>query len=90
MSRNVDVRAICPFFEEEPSCGHSIKQHKAHERIAKRRIRCEGLSPGGKILLEFSSEREKREHCENFCYSKCWRGCPLAQVLMDNYEKRGG
>ena len=82
MSRNVDVRAKCPFFQEEASCAGLTPRAKiAHEYLKKCRIRCEGLRPGGKIFLEFEDPRERDEHYENFCVSECWRGCPLAQML---------
>ena len=86
MSRGGDERVICPFFVIEPTCGEMSKQRKAaHEALVKKRIRCEGITPGGKIYAEFRNPDEKKEHMENFCESKCYEGCPVAQMLLAQY-----
>jgi len=87
LSRNIDVQAVCPFFVEEAACGGSRKQLAQRKLVQKRRIRCEGLSPGGKITVEFKSELECEEHRYSFCYSKCWKGCPLAGILNEKYKE---
>ena len=85
MSRNIDINAVCPYFTEEPSGG----SRKLHELLTKTRIRCEGLTPGGKIFLEFPNAASKQEHLEDFCYCDCWQGCPIALMLNEKYEGRG-
>ena len=88
MGRGMDKRAMCPFFIEEPGCGKLTPKLKAaHRRLCGRRIRCEGLTAKGKIYIEFPTEEERREHTESFCYSRCWQGCPMAQMLNEQYEE---
>ena len=82
MSRNIDVKVKCPFYQEEPSCDALPERARRwRKHVTRRRIRCEGLTPEGKIFLEFKSPEERTEHYNNFCTSECWRGCPLAQML---------
>ena len=78
---------ICPFFVSEPACGKMSKQRKAaHEALVRKRIRCEGITPGGKTFVEFRTPDEKKEHRESFCESKCYQGCPVAQMLLEQHE----
>jgi hypothetical protein len=86
MSRNIDKRAICPFFQEEAGCENMPEPMKeVHKRACAKRIRCEGLTRGGKIFLEFESASEKKQHLESFCYDRCWEGCPMAEMLLAGY-----
>lgn len=83
-----DKRAMCPFYIEESGCGTlTPRMRAAHRRLTRRRIRCEGLTQGGKIYVEFPTEEERREYAESFCYSRCWGGCPVAQMLGEQYEE---
>lgn len=89
MSRNIDKRAICPFFQEEAGCENMpAKVKEAHRGMCARRQRCEGLVPGGKIFVEFESQKQRDEHREDFCYTYCWRGCAVASMLLELYGVR--
>ncbi|MBQ2876976.1 MAG: hypothetical protein IJE25_08195 [Clostridia bacterium] len=84
-----NVKIVCPFYIEEPECGGMSNAAKAaHELVVRKRIRCEGLTKGGKLFVEFRNEREKLEHLNSFCESKCYKGCPVAQMLLEQYEFR--
>lgn len=88
MSRNVNICVECPFFVEEPGCDKlSGAAKRARDIQLSKRIRCEGIHKGGKIFLEFASKAERDEHRENFCYSNCWQGCPIANMLYENYDE---
>lgn len=83
MSRNIDRRVECPFFSEAPSA-RGNPRIAAIRRVAEaKRIRCEGLSPGGRLMIEFATAGEREDFCEDFCRSSCWRGCPIAIMLED-------
>lgn len=80
---------ICPFYVAEPECASLSNCAKAaHEVLKRRRIRCEGLTPGGKLFIEFKTPSEKSDHKANFCASMCYKGCPVAQMLLENYDMR--
>ena len=84
MSRNVDKRAICPFFQEEAGCENMPPpMREAHQRTCEKRQRCEGLVASGKIFLEFESKKERDEYREDFCYTYCWEGCYVAAMLLE-------
>lgn len=86
MSRNIDKNAVCPFFVEESGCANMPDKIKeGHKLLCSCRIRCEGLVPGSKLFLEFNSHTERNEHKDNFCYDRCWEGCPVAQILLEQY-----
>ena len=76
MSRNIDIHIVCPFYQEPPG--------SARGRITEnKRIRCEGVTVGGRIMLEFRSRAEREAWCDDFCRSQCYRGCPIAQLVED-------
>ena len=52
---------------------------------ARTTITCEGLI-SDKTVSHFESEREKKEHQENFCMGKCCRGCPIYGALAAKYQ----
>lgn len=82
-------RVVCPFYIEEPSCANMTPRVKAaHARLMRKRIRCEGICPGGKIYLEFGCQREKEGYLESFCYTNCWQGCPVAIMLLMQYDAK--
>ena len=86
MSRNIDVRVKCPFFVEEPACNKkNAHTQGGHSMIVKKRIRCEGLMPGSKVYQDFKSAAEKDRYFYDFCSSECWRGCPIAAMLLELY-----
>ena len=83
-SSGIDKRAMCPFFIEEAGCGNlSPAMKTAREKVLKQRIRCEGLTPGGNIHVEFKSKAERDEHRENYCYTMCYNACPVAAMLWE-------
>ena len=89
MSRNVDKRAICPFFQEEAGCENMPQRmREAHMGACSKRQRCEGLTPGGKIFLEFEGKKDRDDHRESFCYTYCWEGCPVAVMLLEEHGVR--
>ena len=86
MSRNIDVRVKCPFFVEEPACECKSAHVKGgHAILTKKRIRCEGVVSGSKIYQEFKNEDEKEKYLYDFCASDCWRGCPVAAMILERY-----
>lgn len=89
LSRNLDTKVECPFFLEAPSNARSSKFEAMNRVREAKRIRCEGLSPGGRLMLEFATSEEREGFCDDFCRSACWRGCPVALMLEDlKYDER--
>lgn len=89
MSRSVNRRAMCPFFQEEAGCENMPpKMREAQRRVREKRQRCEGLTPDGKIFVGFNSKEERDGHRESFCYTYCWEGCPVAMMLLEEHGVR--
>ena len=89
MSRNIDKRVECPYYIEPPSNGRS-KSFEALSKVRERkRVRCEGLTPGGRLMIEFATANEREDFCEDFCCSGCWRGCPIA-IMLEDLKYDGG
>lgn len=84
------ITLVCPFYVQEPVCANMTTQtKKAHMELVSKRIRCEGLSYGGKLFVEFKTPEEKEEHENDFCCSHCYKGCPVAQMLLEQYDTKG-
>ncbi len=59
----------CPFYEME----------------FKRGVKCEGLTEGSCIRLNFLREKSFRKHREAYCCSMNWETCPIAKMLNAKY-----
>lgn len=75
-----DVDIVCPFFK-----------HKENKDLVKKIepfvIGCEGAFEGSLVILHyFQSGAKRNRHLNDFCKSKCWQGCPYAQMLNDELE----
>lgn len=67
-----DVNAKCPYFK----------------RVEKGLlIRCEGITKGNNIILAFSQYNKLTKYRYDFCDGSCWMGCPIAQMLNENYKE---
>ena len=52
---------------------------------AKTSITCEGII-GDRTMNYFNSEKEKKDHENNFCTGKCCRGCAVYGALSIKYQ----
>lgn len=56
-------------------------------RAEKMKIKCESFNePVLQLALEFRNMKKRDEYLESFCNTKCWEGCPIAQLISEKYK----
>ncbi len=91
MSRTYTKDIICPFFKEPAGCGNQTKTergNRAKERQERRRLRCEGVTKGGKITIDFKTDTERDRHRTRYCVSYNYINCPIAKALAEKYKEK--
>lgn len=91
MSRTYTKDIICPFFKEPAGCAKQTRTERANrakERIERRRLRCEGVTKGGKTTLEFKTDVERDRHRARYCASYNYKECPIAKALAEKYKEK--
>lgn len=48
-------------------------------------ICCEGFLDTNKVRVVFFTPEKKKNFQENFCFTDCYRGCPLAIAANEKY-----
>ena len=57
------------------------------KRVENKNIRCEGIDSTNNIVMSFSKYNRLYKYRYDFCDSRCWKGCPIAQVLEELYKE---
>ena len=64
-------KILCPFY-------------KRHRDIS---VTCESYMDHVNAQLNFTSPKKRKAYMDDFCFTDCWRGCPLAQLAGEKYEE---
>ncbi len=64
----VDTKVICPYYKRETA----------------QSVRCEGMSDGNLLHINFCSKENKKDHKKSYCCSHRYTNCPLARIHRSN------
>lgn len=69
--KQIDKRMKCPFYKS----------------TYRNFIYCEGIAEelSGTAAM-FDNSHQKNEYIKNFCGCHCWKGCSIAQAIMEKYD----
>lgn len=69
--KRVDIRIICPFYLS--SFRHII--------------RCASVNSAQSTDSTFRSVAERNAYIDDFCGSRCWQSCVVAQMCIQKYDE---
>lgn len=67
MNKVGNVNTKCPYFHSETG----------------KKIYCSANMEGANIALCFTDAEKKEEYQENFCFTFCFKGCRIAQLIEE-------
>lgn len=72
--KRIDMRVVCPFYLS------------SYGRV----IRCAPVNAAQCVSLPFRDVEERNDYIDDFCASRCWQSCVVAQMCLKKFEEENG
>ena len=69
--KRVDMRFVCPFYLS------------SYGRV----IRCAPVNDAATTVSAFRSVNDRNAYIDDFCATRCWQSCVVAQMCVKKYEE---